>query len=191
VKILLIDNYDSFTYNLAQYLWELGYETLVHRNDSLTLGDIRQIDPSHLVISPGPGTPDDSGICLSVLREFSHTKPILGVCLGHQCIGQFFGGQIVRLTTPKHGKVSSISHNGAGVFTGIDTEFRATRYHSLVVSEDKFPDSLEITARSDDDGQIMALQHRQLPVWGVQFHPESIMTTHGHDLLRNFVELNS
>lgn len=190
-KILLIDNYDSFTYNVAQYLWELGYDTAVHRNDQLSISDIHTIAPTHLLISPGPGTPNDSGICMDVIAQFQNRLPILGICLGHQCIGQFYGGDIVRLDVPRHGKVSRISHTGVGIFSGISNDFSATRYHSLVVQESTLPDVLEITARSDDDGQIMAMQHRSLPIWGVQFHPESIMTVAGHQLLQNFVQLTA
>lgn len=190
-KILLIDNYDSFTYNLAQYLWELKYEVFVYRNDQITIEDITNFKPSHIVISPGPGTPNDSGICLEVLKTFHKEIPILGVCLGHQCIGQIFGATIERAPLPKHGKISEIRHTNIGVFKNLKNPFRATRYHSLIVNKESInQDILEITAESTDDHLVMGMRHREYPLQGVQFHPESIMTEHGHQLLQNFVEVS-
>jgi anthranilate synthase component 2 len=189
-NILLIDNYDSFTYNLAQYFWELGYTLTVIRNDQITIQEIQSFNPSHIVISPGPGTPEDSGISLQVLKEFSQQKPILGVCLGHQCLGQFFGAKVERAVLPKHGKTSLIEHNQDGIFKDIPNPFRVTRYHSLIVTEDTLKNTdLTITSRSTEDGLVMSLQHKTLPIYGVQFHPESIMTEYGHTMLKNFVEL--
>lgn len=186
--ILVIDNYDSFTYNLVQELGELGAELHVVRNDQITLDEIRALNPSHIVISPGPGTPDDSGISLKVIETFGPTTPVLGVCLGHQSIGQVYGGVVKRAPKLMHGKTSLIQHNGEGVFAGLSQDFQATRYHSLVVEESTLPDVLEITARSAD-GEIMGLRHKQHPVIGVQFHPESILTPEGMQLLRNFIEM--
>jgi anthranilate synthase/aminodeoxychorismate synthase-like glutamine amidotransferase len=186
--ILVIDNYDSFTYNLVQELGELGAELHVVRNDQITLDDIRALNPSHIVISPGPGTPDDSGISLAVIEAFGPTTPLLGVCLGHQSIGQVFGGVVKRAPKLMHGKTSRIRHNGEGVFAGLDQDFQATRYHSLVVEEATLPDVLEITARSED-GEIMGLRHRHYPIVGVQFHPESILTPDGMKLLQNFLQM--
>ena len=189
-KILLIDNYDSFTYNLAQYFWGLGFDTTVFRNDQISLTEVKAFDPSHIIISPGPGTPDDSGISMELIREFHQIKPILGVCLGHQCIGQFFGGLVKRAPIPKHGKASLVKNKGMGVFQNLPAEFKAIRYHSLIVAEDTInQEELEITARSEDDDLVMALQHKKYKVHGIQFHPESIMTEYGHQMLKNFVEL--
>jgi anthranilate synthase/phosphoribosyltransferase len=184
--ILLIDNYDSFTYNLAQYLGELGAEVRVVRNDAITLDEIAALAPTHIVISPGPGTPDDAGISLALVERFAPSLPILGVCLGHQTIGQAFGGRVVRAGRLMHGKVSPVFHDGQGIFGGLPSPLTATRYHSLVVAEPP-PDCLEVTARTPE-GEMMGLRHRQYPAVGVQFHPESILTEHGHQLLKNFLE---
>jgi len=185
--ILLIDNYDSFSYNLAQYLGELGAEVSVVRNDQIGLHEIVQLAPTHIVISPGPGTPDQAGISIELINHFAATIPILGVCLGHQAIGQAFGGRIIRADNLMHGKVSSIQHDGRGVFSQIPSPFIATRYHSLVIKE-PLPDCLEVTARTPQ-GEMMGLQHKAYPIYGVQFHPESILTRHGHHLLRNFLDI--
>jgi anthranilate synthase/aminodeoxychorismate synthase-like glutamine amidotransferase len=184
--ILMVDNYDSFTYNLVQYLGELGAEVRVVRNDEVSVQDVEKSGASHIVLSPGPCTPSEAGITLEVIRRISN-KPILGVCLGHQAIGQAFGGKVVRARQVMHGKVSRIRHSGAGVFSGIPDNFVATRYHSLVVQRESVPECLEVTAESQD-GEIMGLAHRSLPVEGVQFHPEALLTEHGHKLLRNFLE---
>ncbi len=185
--LLMIDNYDSFTYNLVQYFGELDQEVQVYRNDQISLDQIDDLAPAQVVISPGPCTPNEAGISVDVIKEFSGEIPILGVCLGHQCIGQAFGGRIVHAQQLMHGKTSMIHHSNAGVFRGIESPFQATRYHSLVVERETLPECLEITAWSDD-GEIMGLRHRDYPVEGVQFHPESILTQHGHVLLRNFLE---
>jgi anthranilate synthase component II len=185
--ILMIDNYDSFTYNLVQYLGELGEEVRVHRNDEISLDDIEKLKPASIVISPGPCTPNEAGISLDVVKRFAGRLPILGVCLGHQCIGQAYGGRIVHARTLMHGKTSMIHHDGKGVFSGLPNPFEATRYHSLVVERESLPECLEITAWTED-GDIMGMRHRELDLEGVQFHPESILTRHGHDLLRNFLE---
>ena len=182
----MIDNYDSFVYNLVQYLGELGAEPLVHRNDELTLDEIIALDPDAVLVSPGPGTPDDAGVSNDVIRTFAGRVPVLGVCLGHQCIGQVYGGVIVRAPEVMHGKTSLIRHQGVGVFAGLPDPLEATRYHSLVVDRASVPDVLEITAETDD-GIVMGLRHRELGVEGVQFHPESILTAGGHDLLRTFL----
>ena len=182
----MIDNYDSFTYNLVQYPGELGANPLVHRNDALTIEQIIELDPDGVLISPGPGTPDDAGISNEVIRTFAGRRPVLGVCLGHQCIGEVFGGTVVRAPQVMHGKTSLIRHTGEGVFAGLPNPFEATRYHSLVVDRPSVPDVLEITAETDD-GIVMGLRHRELSVEGVQFHPESVLTAVGHDLLRNFL----
>lgn len=188
--LLLIDNYDSFTYNLAQIFGELGAEVLVKRNDEIVSAEIRKLNPEYICISPGPGRPCDAGISWDVIREFGPRIPLLGVCLGHQCIGEVFGGEIVRAPKLMHGKTSAISHRGVGVFENMPQPFEATRYHSLVVKRDSLPDSLAITAESDD-GEIMGLQHREFPIHGVQFHPESILTGEGRTLLANFLRLSS
>ena len=187
--ILVIDNYDSFTYNLVQYFGELGAELCVVRNDQIDLPGIRALNPSHIVIAPGPGTPDDTGVSLDVLRQLGPTTPVLGVCLGHQAIGQVFGGVVKRAPQVMHGKTSLIYHHGTGVFAGLPSPFEATRYHSLIVEEHTLPDSLEVTARTID-GEIMGLRHREYPIYGVQFHPESILTAHGMTMLQNFLDLH-
>jgi anthranilate synthase component 2 len=184
--ILLLDNYDSFTYNLFQYLCELGAEVVVRRNDELSVGDVAALAPEKIVISPGPCTPNEAGISVALIRELGDTVPILGVCLGHQSIGAAYGGAVVRAPQVMHGKLSAIHHSGAGVFAGLPEPFQATRYHSLIVRRDDLPDSLEVTAWTAD-GLIMGLRHRTQPVEGVQFHPESIMTEAGKALLRNFL----
>ena len=186
--ILMIDNYDSFTYNLVQYLGELGENLVVKRNDAVTLSGIRRLKPSSIVISPGPGSPKDAGISNELIRTFAGRIPILGVCLGHQCIGEVFGGEVVRAKRPMHGKTSRIFHLPGGVFRGLPNPFEATRYHSLIVKRETLPKALTVTAWTADR-EIMGLQHRQLPVYGVQFHPESILTMVGKDLLRNFLAL--
>ncbi len=188
--LLMIDNYDSFTYNLVQYLGELGTEVAVHRNDAITLEEIAALNPDRIVISPGPCTPDEAGISVDVVRNFGTHKPLLGVCLGHQSIGRAFGGDVVRARAVMHGKTSSIHHAGQGLFAGLPDPLQATRYHSLIVARDTLPDCLEITAWTERDGEfdeIMGLRHREYPIEGVQFHPESIFTKSGHDLLRNFL----
>ena len=190
--LLMIDNYDSFTFNLVQYFGELGEEVRVIRNDALDLAGVRALDPSAIVISPGPGTPDDAGISLEVLAALSGVMPIFGVCLGHQAIGQAFGGKVVRARSIMHGKTSPIHHDGRGVFAGLPNPFEATRYHSLVVEQASLPKCLEVSALTENaDGsrdEIMGLRHRSLAVEGVQFHPESILTQHGHAMLRNFLD---
>ena len=188
-KILMIDNYDSFTYNLVQYLGELGQTLLVYRNDRLTLAQIKRLKPDRIVISPGPGAPKDAGISNDVIREFGSQVPILGVCLGHQCIGQVFGGSVRRNWRLMHGKTSPIRHDGKGLFQGLPNPFEATRYHSLVVDSKKFPSVLKVTAKTRE-GEIMGLRHRTLAIYGVQFHPESILTEVGKQLLRNFLKLS-
>ena len=185
-RVLVIDNYDSFVYNLVQYLGELGAEPLVHRHDALTMREIIDLDPDGVLISPGPGTPDDAGLSNDVITHFTGRRPVLGVCLGLQCIGQAFGGRVVRAPEVMHGKTSLVRHSGTGVFTGLPQPLEATRYHSLIVERDSVPDVLEITAETDD-GLVMGLRHRDHPVEGVQFHPESILTVGGHDLLRTFL----
>ena len=185
---LLIDNYDSFTYNLRHYLGEEGAEVVVRRNDVLSAEEALALKPRSIVISPGPCDPDRAGICLDLIAKAAGSVPIFGVCLGHQCIGQVFGGRVVRAPQPMHGKVSSIRHGESGVFDGIPNPFKATRYHSLTVAREDLPECLEITAESDD-GVIQGLSHRQMAVHGVQFHPESIASEHGHRLLRNFLQM--
>ena len=184
---LMIDNYDSFTYNLVQYLGELRQELIVHRNDRINIPEIEQLSPDHLVISPGPCTPDQAGISVDAIRHFAGKLPILGVCLGHQSIAQAFGGRIVRAAEPVHGKTSDIDHDGKSVFKGLPSPFIATRYHSLIIEEASLPDCFEVSARSTD-GLIMGIRHHTFPIDGVQFHPESILTKVGKDLLKNFVE---
>ena len=186
--VLVIDNYDSFTYNLVQYLGELGADVKVVRNDAMTLDEIADCGASRIVISPGPGRPEDAGITMDTIRRVGHRTPILGVCLGHQAIGAVFGGSVVRAPVPMHGKTSTIVHDGRGVFAGITAPFQASRYHSLVVSDVGLPPVLEVTARTEEDGTIMGLRHRSWPVHGVQFHPESILTGEGRRILRNFLE---
>ena len=185
--ILMIDNYDSFTWNLVQYLGELGAEVRVVRNDEIDVAGIAALRPAGLVLSPGPCTPNEAGITLAAIREFSGKLPILGVCLGHQAIGQAFGGEVVHAGKVMHGKTCSIRHDGRGVFRGLANPFAATRYHSLAIRRRGLPDCLEVTAESED-GEIMGVRHRSLPVEGVQFHPEAILTEHGHALLRNFLQ---
>jgi len=188
--LLLIDNYDSFTYNLYQYLSELGAEVQVVRNDVITLAEVESMAPERIVVSPGPGTPQDGGISIDVIRHFAGRLPILGVCLGHQCIGEAFGGVVAGAGEIKHGKTSIITHQGKGVLRGLPNPFEAIRYHSLAIQREGFPECLEVTAESES-GVIMAVRHRELPVEGVQFHPESILTPLGHDVLRNFLETTS
>jgi anthranilate synthase/aminodeoxychorismate synthase-like glutamine amidotransferase len=189
MTVLLLDNYDSFTYNLYQYLCELGADVVVHRNDKITLDDVDALNPERIVISPGPKTPKEAGISVDLIQHFAGKIPILGVCLGHQCVGAAFGGKIVNAGEIKHGKVSAIKHDGKGVYQGIDQDFEATRYHSLAVDPASLPNELYATAWSES-GVIMGLRHKQYPVEGVQFHPESIMTDVGHDLLQNFLNMN-
>jgi anthranilate synthase component II len=185
--LLMIDNYDSFTYNLVQYLGELGEEVVVRRNDEITLEEIASMAPARIVISPGPCTPNEAGISVAAIERFAGKIPLLGVCLGHQSIGQAFGGRIVHARELMHGKTSDIAHENRGVFRDLPNPLRATRYHSLVIERDSLPDCLDVTAWTQD-GEIMGVRHKTLPVEGVQFHPESILTEHGHDLLRNFLE---
>jgi anthranilate synthase component 2 len=186
--IVLIDNYDSFTFNLVHYLGGLGADVAVHRNDALSADQVIAINPQAIVLSPGPCTPTEAGICLDLIAKAQDTVPILGVCLGHQSIGQAFGGDVVRAPTPVHGKLSDIRHEGQSVFRGINGPFKATRYHSLVVKRETMPDDLQVTAETDD-GLVMGLSHRTLPLHGVQFHPESIASEHGHLILKNFLDL--
>ncbi len=194
MKVLMIDNYDSFTYNLVQFLGELGAEVEVVRNDQIDVAQVRASAASHIMISPGPCTPNEAGISMAAIEAMAGKKPILGVCLGHQSIGQVYGGEIVHAREIMHGKTSPIKHKGVGVFAGLDNPFTATRYHSLVIDRDRVPDCLEITAWTEDaDGEldeIMGVRHRELVLEGVQFHPESILTEHGHALLRNFLQQN-
>jgi anthranilate synthase/aminodeoxychorismate synthase-like glutamine amidotransferase len=185
--LLMIDNFDSFTYNLVQYLGEMGEELVVKRNDEMALEDITALDPEKIIVSPGPCSPNEAGISVGAIERFAGQKPILGVCLGHQSIGQAFGGRIVRAQSLMHGKTSPIYHDGKGVFAGLPSPFNATRYHSLVIERASLPDCLEITAWTED-GEIMGVRHKTLDIEGVQFHPESILTEHGKELLKNFVE---
>src|SRR5438093_5803423 len=187
--VLVIDNYDSFTYNLVQYLGELGADVQVMRNDAVSIGGVFAARPKHIVISPGPGRPEQAGVTMDVIRQLGSTIPVLGVCLGHQAIGAVFGGSVVRANVPMHGKTSTIEHDGRGVFNGISGPFLASRYHSLVVSDTGLPADLEVSARTREDGVIMGLRHRRWPVHGVQFHPESILTGEGRRILRNFLGL--
>ena len=184
--ILMIDNYDSFTYNLVQYLGELGEEVAVYRNDEIALDKIAQLKPAHIVISPGPCTPNEAGVSVPLIKRFAGEIPILGVCLGHPSIGQAFGGRIVHAKKLMHGKTSQIRHSERGVFRNLPNPFQATRYHSLEIERESLPDCLEVTAWTED-GEVMGVRHKQLKIEGVQFHPESILTEHGHDLLRNFL----
>ena len=190
--ILMLDNYDSFTYNIVQYLGELGAEVVTRRNDTISLDEIEAMAPSHIVVSPGPCTPNEASISLELIRHFAGKLPLLGVCLGHQAIGQVFGGKVVRAPQVMHGKTSDIRHAGQGVFKGLDDPLSVTRYHSLVVERESLPECLEITAWTDDDdvtpGLIMGLRHKELPIEGVQFHPESILSRQGHEMLANFLE---
>jgi anthranilate synthase component 2 len=188
MRLLVIDNYDSFTYNLVHFLGELGADSKVFRNDKITLDEIAAMAPEGIVLSPGPSTPSQAGICLALIERFKETTPILGVCLGHQAIGQAMGGDVIRAPELMHGKTSKINHTGKGLFRGLNSGFEATRYHSLTVKPETLPETLEITATSDD-GIIMGLQHRKLPLHGVQFHPESIASENGHALLQNFLNI--
>ena len=190
--LLMIDNYDSFTYNVVQYLGELGADVHVVRNDDISVADIEALAPEKIVISPGPCTPNEAGISMAVIKAYAGKLPLLGICLGHQSIGQVFGGEVVRARQVMHGKTSPIHHRGEGVFRGLSQPFQATRYHSLVVAKESLPDCLEVTAWTETEAgeidEIMGLRHREMAIEGVQFHPESILTAHGHDLLRNFLE---
>ena len=188
--LLMIDNYDSFTYNLVQYLRELGEDVVVYRNDKITLSEIEKLQPERLVVSPGPCTPNEAGISVSAIKHFAGQLPILGVCLGHQSIGQAFGGQVVRAERLMHGKTSPVFHDGRELFAGLPDPFAATRYHSLLLERASLPECLELTAWTEE-GEIMGMRHRELPVWGVQFHPESILTVTGMDILKNFLEMTS
>jgi anthranilate synthase/aminodeoxychorismate synthase-like glutamine amidotransferase len=187
--VLVIDNYDSFTYNLVQYFGELGAVLRVRRNDQVTLDEISAMAPEQIVISPGPGRPEDAGISCDVIRRFGPTTPILGVCLGHQAIGVVYGGIVCRAQAPMHGKTSTVVHDGKGVFSGLQAPFQAGRYHSLVISGDRVPGELEVAARTKEDNTIMAVRHRSYPIHGVQFHPESVLTDEGRRLLKNFLEM--
>jgi anthranilate synthase component 2 len=192
VKVLILDNYDSFVYNLAQYVGEIADEVVVKRNDEVNIPAVRKLSPDKIIISPGPGTPADRrnfGICTEILREVSRETPTLGVCLGHQGIVHSFGGKIVKAKRLRHGKTSPIKHDGRGIFRGLRNPFEATRYHSLVADRRTLPDSLEVSAQSEDDREIMGVRHRVFPIEGVQFHPESILTVHGHRIIENFLEL--
>ena len=187
--LVMIDNYDSFTYNLVQYLSEIGQEVKVYRNDKITIEEVNKLNPKYIVISPGPCTPNEAGISLELINSFKGKVPILGVCLGHQSIGQAFGGKIIHAQTIMHGKTSQIFHENTGVFNGIKSPFTATRYHSLVIDKKSLPDCFDITAWTDDN-EIMGIKHKDLPIEGVQFHPESILSEYGHDLLKNFLDQN-
>lgn len=186
--VVVVDNYDSFTYNLVQYLGELGAAVTVVRNDEATVAQVVALRPDRLVISPGPGRPEDAGLTMPIIRAMGPGTPILGVCLGHQAIGAVFGGRVIRAAVPMHGKTSTIEHVGRGVFTGLTSPFVASRYHSLIVADEGLPPELEVTARTTEDRVIMGLRHRSLPIHGVQFHPESILTAEGRSLLRNFLD---
>ena len=187
--VLVIDNYDSFTYNLVQYLGELGATVIVRRNDESSLEELRGLRHDRVVISPGPGRPEQAGVSLDVIKEFGPRMPLLGVCLGHQAIGLAFGGEVKRAPAPIHGKTSTVEHNGQGVFAGMTSPFQAGRYHSLIVGEPSLPAALEVNARTKEDGLVMGLRHRTMPIHGVQFHPESVLTNEGRRLLRNFLEM--
>jgi len=193
--LLMIDNYDSFTYNLVQYFGELGADVQVHRNDQITIDEIEKLNPEHLVVSPGPCTPNEAGISIEAIKHFAGKLPILGVCLGHQSIGQAFGGKIVHANNIMHGKTSMVKHNDVGVFKGLSNPLEATRYHSLVIDKASLPDCFEVTAWTETaDGEIdeiMGVRHKEMAIEGVQFHPESILTQHGHDMLRNYLEQKS
>ncbi|MCL0041809.1 aminodeoxychorismate/anthranilate synthase component II [Peptococcaceae bacterium] len=186
--LLMIDNYDSFVYNLVQYFGELEQQVIVYRNDKITLKQIEEMSPNGIVLSPGPGKPEEAGICIEVIKKFAGKIPILGVCLGHQAIGHVFGGKVIRANKPMHGKSSKIIHDKKRLFFGIPVPFRGGRYHSLIISKESFPDSLEITAWTEE-GEIMGVAHKDMHVYGVQFHPESVLTEHGHKLLSNFLEI--
>lgn len=186
-KILVIDNYDSFTYNLVQYLGEMGAELVVRRNDAVSLAEVADMKPAKIVISPGPGTPNDAGVTLDLIKEYGRTIPIFGVCLGLQAMGQALGGRVVRADKLMHGKTSKVTHRGQGVFAGLPSPFEATRYHSLIVEESSLPECLEVTAEAED-GEIMGLRHKDWPLEGVQFHPEAVLTEHGKQILRTFLE---
>jgi len=186
--VLLIDNYDSFTFNLAQYLGELGADVQVRRNDEIGLDEIERLRPSHIVISPGPGRPEDAGVSVEAIRRFARSVPTLGVCLGHQAMGLAFGGTVTRAPAPVHGKTSAIEHDGSGVFSGLSGPLVVARYHSLIVADEGWPETLQVAARTSE-GLVMALRHREWPMHGVQFHPESVMTPDGRHLLRNFLEM--
>jgi anthranilate synthase/aminodeoxychorismate synthase-like glutamine amidotransferase len=187
--VLVIDNYDSFTYNLVQYLGELGATVVVRRNDEATIDQLRALGHGRVVISPGPGRPEQAGVSLDVIKEFGPRMPLLGVCLGHQAIGLAFGGEVTRAPLPIHGKTSTVEHDGKGVFAGLAGSFQAGRYHSLIVGEETLPKDLEVAARTKEDGLVMGLRHRTLPIHGVQFHPESVLTNEGRRILRNFLEM--
>ncbi|MDH5393127.1 MAG: aminodeoxychorismate/anthranilate synthase component II [Gammaproteobacteria bacterium] len=191
--VLMIDNYDSFTFNLVQYLGELGAEVAVHRNDQITIEEIESLKPERIMISPGPCTPNEAGISMQAIEHFAGKLPMLGVCLGHQAIGQVFGGKIIHAKKIMHGKTSMMHHNNEGVFKGLTNPYQATRYHSLVIEKESLPDCLQITAWTENENgeldEIMGVRHKELPIEGVQFHPESILTQHGHDLLKNFLEM--
>jgi anthranilate synthase/aminodeoxychorismate synthase-like glutamine amidotransferase len=187
--VLVIDNYDSFTYNLVQYLGELGATVIVRRNDEATVDQLRGLGHARVVISPGPGRPEQAGVSLDVIKEFGPRMPLLGVCLGHQAIGLAFGGEVIRAPLPIHGKTSTVEHNGTGVFKGLAGSFQAGRYHSLVVAETTLPSELQVVARTKDDGLVMGLRHQVMPIHGVQFHPESVLTNEGRRILRNFLEM--
>lgn len=186
--LFMLDNYDSFTYNLVQYFGELGQEVVVRRNDQVTLEEIEALHPSHLCVSPGPKSPADAGLSVALIQHFAGKRPILGVCLGHQAIGHAFGARIIRAQQIMHGKVSPITHQGTDVFSNLPSPFNVTRYHSLAIERDSLPDCLEVTAQTED-GEIMGVRHRELPIYGVQFHPESVLSEHGHALLKNFLDL--
>jgi len=193
--LLMIDNYDSFTYNLVQYFGELGADVQVHRNDQITVAEIEKLNPTHLVVSPGPCTPNEAGISIEAIKHFAGKLPILGVCLGHQSIGQAFGGKIVHANNIMHGKTSMVKHNDVGVFKGLSNPLDATRYHSLVIDKASLPDCFEVTAWTENDAgeidEIMGVRHKDMAIEGVQFHPESILTQHGHDMLKNYLEQKS
>jgi anthranilate synthase/aminodeoxychorismate synthase-like glutamine amidotransferase len=187
--LLLIDNFDSFTFNLAQYLGELGAEVVVRRNNAIDLAEISRLAPAYIVISPGPGRPEQAGVSMEVIKRFAPSIPMLGVCLGHQAMGAVFGGQVVRATQLMHGKASMVEHDGRGIFAGMTEPFPAGRYHSLMVADQEWPATLEVAARASDTGTVMGLRHREWPMHGVQFHPESVLTTEGRRILQNFLEL--